>query len=660
MVKFLKIQQYFKANLQKKFAIFLIIFIFISLFFIILNYMNTFSNIQFILADNLYGEKKPLDNIIILSIDDESINKIGRWPWDREVFAQILKKINNEKVIGIDVTFFESSNEKSDLKLSEEMKKHKVVLASEFISFKEENRNVFGDKILKPIPILEENAKTGYVNIITDNDGITRRVNLNLSIDEKYFAHVIFEEAFELKREVNNEFIINFINKPYSFSYIKANDVLSGNFDSNIFKDKIILIGATSPDLHDNFFVPTSYGTPMPGVEVQATIIQNLLNNEDLRNQTKFLTALLIILSGFIVLLLVYYTKPQINIPILLFLIIIYEITVIKIFEQNIIMNVLYVPLTIIFSYLVLNGASYLIEYNLKQQIKNAFGKYLSPIVVEQLIKDKDKLKLGGEEREVTIFFSDIRGFTTISEKLSPTELVKMLNYYLTINTDIILENGGTVDKYIGDAIMAFWGAPLEDKDYTKKAAETCIKLKYALDPIKKKFKLKYGVDFDIGMGLNTGKVIVGNIGSTKRFDYTVIGDEINLGSRLEGLTKQYGVNLIISDSTKGNLNEEFITRELDLVAVKGKKKPVAIFELIDLKKNINKEEYKKLKFFIETYEKGLSLYRTSRFKQAINFFKKAYMLKKDKSSDVMIQRCKEFILNPQKDFNGVYVAKSK
>ena len=581
MARFLKIQQHLKANLQKKFVTFIIIFVFISLFLIILNSINAFSNLQFILADNLYGEKNVLDSIVILSIDDESINKIGRWPWDRKVFAEILKKINDEKAVGIDVTFFESSNEKSDLEFAEELKNHKVVLASEFISFKELNEKIIGDKIFKPISILEKNAKTGYVNIIIDNDGVTRRVDLNLSPDERYFAQVIFDEAFKLERERKNEFIINFPSEPYSFSYIKAKDVLSGDFDKDVFKDKIVLIGSTSPDLHDDFFVPTSHGAPMPGVEVQAVIIQNLLNNEDLKNQSKSSTLLLIIISGFIVLLLVYYTKPQVNIPILFILIVIYEIIAIKIFEQNIIMNIIYVPLTIVISYLALTGASYLIEYNLKQHIKNAFGKYLSPIVIEQLIKDKDKLKLGGEEREVTIFFSDIRGFTTISEKLSPTELVKMLNYYLTINTDIILENGGTVDKYIGDAIMAFWGAPLEDKDYTKKAAETCIKLKYALEPIKKKFKLKYGVDFDIGMGLNTGRVIVGNIGSTKRFDYTAIGDDINLGSRLEGLTKQYGVNLIISDSTKAKLNEEFITRELDLVAVKGKEKPIKIYELL-------------------------------------------------------------------------------
>jgi adenylate cyclase len=284
------------------------------------------------------------------------------------------------------------------------------------------------------------------------------------------------------------------------------------------------------------------------------------------------------------------------------------------------------------------------------------------PDVIDDLKNNPHKLKLGGEKRTVTILFSDIRGFTTISEKLSPAELTRVINEYLTAMTDIIMDHKGLVDKYIGDAIMAFWGAPVENTNQAEDAGNAVIAMSDKLKELNIEWKTRGIPEINIGVGLNKGEVIVGNMGSEKRFNYTIMGDEVNFCSRLEGLTKKYGVECLISESmADGIINskeidkQDFLIREMDTVIVKGKKEPKKIFELITNTASENGSGNKKE--IIKTFEKGLDLYKQGKWDEALEVFN---MLENDAPSAIFINRALELRDNPPADWKGVYEHTSK
>jgi adenylate cyclase len=548
-----------------------------------------FSNIQLKLADNLYGGKHALNGIVIIAIDDKSLQEIGRWPWNRDKFAEIIPLLGEAKVIGIDVTFTERSTKEMDDKFGMAIKNSKVpiVLAEEYISFYKEGGNILGRDIIVPISELNASEK-GYVNIITDNDGVARAVNLDLNSEEKAFSQVVYEEYWKekLRTEIRgSRFLINFVGSPKSFEYYSFSDVLGGKVNKSEFKDKLILVGATSADLRDTAFVPTSAGKAMPGVEVHANTVQTFIKEDYLQEQSKLSTFVFMLIFGIFMGLLFYKFRiiwPTLAIPVL---ILGYILFAIMRFESGIIMNLLYVPLTIFFVYVAEIGYKYSVEKKSKMEIRNAFSKYVSANVVNEILKDPSKLKLGGDKEEITVFFSDIRGFTTISEGMSPEKLVHFMNEYLSAMTKIVLKHNGVVDKYIGDAIMAFWGAPIKIKNHAEIACQTSLDMLEELKELNKKWQKEGYPEIKIGIGLNTGEAVIGNMGSYERFDYTAMGDTINLGSRLESQTKEFGVKIIISEATKKAAGTSFITKKLGKVKVKGKNKAVMIYELVGRKK---------------------------------------------------------------------------
>jgi len=273
------------------------------------------------------------------------------------------------------------------------------------------------------------------------------------------------------------------------------------------------------------------------------------------------------------------------------------------------------------------------------------------PEIIDEILKDPSKLKLGGQKRRLSILFTDIEGFTTISEKLAPEELVSRLNEYLTKMTEIILENRGVVDKYIGDAIMAFWGAPLEDKEaqQTYLACKTAIELVEADNRLKQEWKAKNLPIFNTRIGINTREVIVGNIGSDKKFDYTVIGDHVNLASRLEGANKSYGTNIIISESTYELVKDKINARFLDLITVKGKSQPIKIYELLPFSLSAIQ------KSFFSKYDKMISLYQVKKFKEAKKLCQELLKLQDDKTVLLYLERCVAYIKSPpSKNWDGV------
>jgi len=306
-------------------------------------------------------------------------------------------------------------------------------------------------------------------------------------------------------------------------------------------------------------------------------------------------------------------------------------------------------------------------EEEAKKKIKGAFQQYMAPEIVEEIQQNPDMLKLGGEKKNITIFFSDVRSFTSISEKMSPEELVHFLNEYLSAMTGKILKNRGVVDKYIGDAIMSFWGAPLDEPEHPTLAAKTALEMLEKLKELQVKWKSEGRPEIKIGIGMNTGDVVVGNMGSEQRFDYTIMGDSVNLASRLESLTKEYLVPIVISQYTYERIKDKFVCRELDLVAVKGKKEPVKIYELICEKDKIADCEAGRnmksgsLQKFTSAFEAGLDLYRKQKWREAALKFKEAYDINSDELSRKFIDRCKGLSQNPPgKSWDGVYVMKTK
>jgi adenylate cyclase len=372
-----------------------------------------------------------------------------------------------------------------------------------------------------------------------------------------------------------------------TYSYV---DVLNNRIDLSIFKNKIVLIGATASDLHDEQMTPISMGQPLPGVEIHANAISTILNNKFLVAENKTTAILIILLIGILTGLLFPWLKGWKSLILTIISIVGYYFMVAFYFEKGLILDAVFPPFTLILSYTAISLYQYMSVEKEKRQIKTAFSQYVEPTIINEILKDPSKLKLGGEKKELTIFFSDIKNFTTISEVLKPEILVTLLNEYFTEMANIILKNKGVVDKYIGDSIMVIWGAPLELENHAFFACKTALEMKNRLTELRKQWKTKNLPELEMRIGINTGKVVVGNMGSDKRFDYTVMGDPVNLASRLEGLNKEYGTEIIISRFTYEKVKNDFLCRPLGTVQVKGKKEPVEIYELVDFKPSTSSE----------------------------------------------------------------------
>ncbi|MEO5667957.1 MAG: adenylate/guanylate cyclase domain-containing protein, partial [Bdellovibrionota bacterium] len=288
--------------------------------------------------------------------------------------------------------------------------------------------------------------------------------------------------------------------------------------------------------------------------------------------------------------------------------------------------------------------------------VKGAFEKYVSPDVVGSILQDPKKLNLGGERRELSVLFSDVRGFTNISEKMGASDLAKFMNDYLTPMTEIVLSEKGTIDKYMGDAIMAIFGAPIRYEEHAQKAVDAGLKMLDRLEELKVGWRELGLPPIDIGVGVNTGEMSVGNMGSTRIFSYTVMGDSVNLGSRLEGLTKEYGVKFIVSEYTRSKLGETYLCRELDRVKVKGKAIPVTIFEVMGRAADADAEELKRKG---ELFSSALQKYYASDFEGAQVEFEA--LKEKDSTAEIYAERCALWRETPPPEgWDGSWTMKTK
>jgi len=522
--------------------------------------MGAFSTWNAGLTDVLYGGKPALESIVIVGIDDQSLQEIGRWPWDRDTFVPLLNATAKARTVAFDIAFFEPTDQ--DDVLAQAMDE-RVVLAEEY----DFARGV----LMQPVPAFD-GIRTGVVNIFTDTDGISRRIPLELQGRESFTV-----AAYEtyLGRELSAadaSLLVNYAGPPGTFTTYSASDVILGRVSSSQFADKLVIVGATAPDLHDDYLVPTSQGNRMPGVEIHANAVRTLLTKQYLRHQSFASLALLIFLFSALVGLALTYLRYLLAGPLLVGLWILHAVIAIFIFHQGIILNLVYPGMTLIVTSLVCVSYVATREKQHRARVQSLFGKYVSKDIVTHLLENEDAVKLGGEEREITAMFADIRGFTAMSENMTPHEVINMLNHYFGDMTDIIFKHKGTLDKFIGDCLFAVWGSPLENKDHALHAIEACLEIQKVISD-----RDHPGVPpIDLGIGMCSGPAVIGNMGSPQRQEFTALGDTVNTASRMAG--KAEGGQIVITQSTYDLVKDHVRVKKLEPVKVKGKEKPLQIY----------------------------------------------------------------------------------
>ncbi len=627
---------------MKKTKTVLLIGILITFFysFCAINKLLPLERFELLLYDLRYqirGKATPPEEVVIVAIDDKSLEKIGRWPWERRKMASVIDILSKmgAKVIFMDIIFCETS--KDDEILRNAIKRAGNVILPIVFDFrgekkdvqdgilyqysftelvKPENFNIFppigADNVLIPVKALSQHAfAMGHINMIADQDGVLRwemmaieyngqlfpslalqaaRIYLGLPVEE---MALIAAEGVRLGDEVIptdfwNRMLIHYYGPVKTFPHISIVDLMENRVDPSALKDKIVLIGATAIGIYDLRVTPAS--PAMPGVEKHANVIASILGKIYL-HKTKTLTNILIIFFSGIFLSLLMIRIRAILGAILSFALIssIYFIGYYIFFKKGLWIDMSYSSISILSIFFVTTTYRYATEERYAKRIRSMFSSYVTEKIVNELIKNPNLAKLGGERREVTVLFSDIRGFTTFSEKNAPEAVVQILNEYLGEMTQVIFQWDGTLDKFVGDEIVAFWGAPLPQETHAELAVKCALHMVKRLKELQQKWESEGRTPLDSGIGLNTGEVIVGNIGAEgKKMDYTVIGDHVNLGARVEGLTRKFNTHILITEFTLEKIKEavksgqfyRVMIRGLERVVVKGKEKPIEIYEV--------------------------------------------------------------------------------
>ena len=549
---------------------------------------------------HLRGPVAPKSPIVIVSIDEDSFDELNLpWPWPRALHAQFLDMLSVQEpaVIGFDILFAEPSmfGPDDDQALGEAVgRAGNVVLAAamtvvEGVSYTKEDLN-------PPInPIRERAAGFGPVNFVTDDDAFVRTANLKRTYQGKelaYFNLQIYRLALKAgiaARPIEeSRFLINYRGGPKTFTTVPYYRVLYGEVAPDVFAGKIVLVGSTSPVLHDVFPTPFAPEGGMPGVEIHANVLETLLEGIPLRRIPWPVTVLLILASSVLAFWLANRMRPLYALGAILGTAGVYAAAGFVAFVWgHFWLDMAPIPVALTLGY----GASVLENFIREQREKRRLARFFSPAVVKEIIRHRSDQALGSSRRRITVLFSDIRGFTSISEKLPPEQVVEILTEYLTELTDVVFRHGGMVDKYVGDCIMALYNVPLEDPDHAARAVRTALEFQKRTQTMSARWEARLGVQVKNGVGVNTGDAVVGTMGSRQRLEYTAIGDTVNLAARLESITKEYRSPIIISESTYQEIRGRFRTKCLGQVTVKGKEIPVRIYAVeAAVEANIRKE----------------------------------------------------------------------
>jgi len=662
------------------------------------------------------GEREPLPEILIVTIDEISEEKLQqRIPWKRSLHAEFIRTLlkHQPKLIVYDVIFQSPTDPAEDEAFANalydaynEERGMGIVVLSQYIS----------QRIEKPLTMLADNAGgVGVINLYPDHDNIVRsvptfarevladgtakdRLSLGLETAALYRGGVnsltfprpgtmlLSRTEQGTSAEVlrvtapNNTLLINYIGGRYVYPMISFWKILHGEYDPKDLEGKVIFVADTSLTSHDYFLTPfqkparkyvqqlqqeTLAGAKLTnvstfGVEVHAQAFQTIIQQAYIHKLARPWSVLLILCLGALAGIMFFKDRGfTLNaLLIVLSIGVAWGVSQLLFNTANLWIDLAPLESVIVVNYIAGLAFQRVIAMYNRNQVKGAFEQYVSAVVVDEMLKHPEKMHLGGERKDLSVLFSDIRGFTTISERMESQELVKFLNEYLTAMTDMVMRYDGTLDKYMGDAIMAIYGAPIEQPDHAFRACSSALDMMAKLHELQPIWQAQGRPLMNIGIGVNSGMMTAGNMGSEKRFDFTVMGDNVNLGSRLEGLNKEYGTNIIISEYTYREVKDQLVVRELDLVRVKGKYEPVRIYELIG---RIGEVPPATLTF-IEHFERGLTLYRQQAWGQAIAQFHDVLNLSADdKPSRLYIQRSEAYQLeSPADNWDGVYTMKTK
>ena len=619
-----------------------------------------------------------------------------------QILAKSLKQFRNKAILGY---FFHFSREGLEHLNKEELAAFvKTVARSRYTGIKKAAGVKIAPLGLRQAyaveatidPLARATREAGYFNFHPEKDGSIRRVPmlvqyqdqvdleddtdylfppLTLTMLKKYMdgAIVVDIEEFGVTRVVlageeskdipvneQGEMWINYYGPERTFPYYSVVDILEGRVGKEQLAGKLVLIGATAIAIED--LRPTPFDEVYPGTEIHATVLDNILHDRYLRGPAVPNFLIDIVSVGFLGLLL-FFTIPHIGaisggLVVTSLLGATFAVHYYLFSSLLLLTHVVPAMLEVFLCSPVLYISRFLMEEKEKKYIRSAFGKYMSPLVIEQLVRDPSKLKLGGVRRELTAFFSDLAGFSSISEKMAPDELVHLLNEYLTEMTNIVLKHDGILDKYEGDAIMAFWGAPLDDASHAEKCCRAALEMQKRLGELRARWAREGRPLLKARMGINTGHMVVGNMGAETRMDYTIMGDEVNLASRLEGVNKVYDTAIIISRNTLEKCGDIFEVRELDSIRVVGKEQAVVIYELLGLRGEIPPAK----KATLELYSQGVALYKKQKWDAAIEIFGRIFEEDPDDGPSLnYLERCLDYRINPPgPDWTGVHVMRSK
>lgn len=708
-------------------------------------YVDDMENLLYDTRVRLTAPRGQDERIVIVAIDEASLQTQGHWPWTRDKLALLVTRLfdYNVAVIGFDVLFAER-DESADVDLlralandpddeafverlneleplldrdrmfAEALTSGPVILGFYFDTNEQtafetgslplpafDFHESMADVIFLPrakgfssaLPVLMDTAYSGGFinNPLIDEDGVVRRApllheynlsayeSLSMAIAATYFNDITLPvfvdasswmgdypplEGLELAGrpipiDPQGAVLVPYRGPRGSFPYVSANDVINDTIeDPSVLDGAIVLVGATAPGMED--LRSTPFGSIYPGVEVHANIVSGILDSSFRWEPAYTAAAEMITVAAFGLL-------TALVLPILsplvatgAFALLLLAALGVNLYMWQVELHVLPLAITLftLIGIYTLNMVfGYLFETRSRSQMDSLFGQYVPPDLVKEMSRDPEHYSLASEKLELSVLFTDIRGFTTISEGLDAAELSELMDQYLTPMTRIVHESKGTIDKYIGDAVMAFWGAPLRDSHHAARAVGAGLEMLAALGHLNKDFAKHGWPEIKIGVGINTGQMSVGNMGSEFRRAYTVLGDAVNLGSRLEGITKQYGVSFIVSETTAGHAPEYFY-RELDCVRVKGKAEPVTIYEPLGMKDQLSETTIEDVKLF----QSALRHYRSQDWDAAENILKELLSVEPDTYLFTLyLERIAIFRENPpEQDWDGVFTYMTK
>jgi len=636
----------------------------------------------------MLGEQKQSEQIVLANIGEETLKKYGQWPFPRGVHAKIIDDIysGGAAVVGSTILMSEPDRFGGDTALADALKQYPVVLSQTVGETCKQSQSlptgvaVIGDgqpsEFLPQYPCVQGNIEAlqasavgvGVTSTLPESDGVVRRVPLLSQSGGEYYPAFGLEMLRVAAGDSSYQAKINqtgvealrvpqfdtiktdeygrvFINPNYKFQSfeIGAGPVpdLSG---------KIVILGVTAAGVSNPVATPSGAQYPH---QLQASILETLVNGDSVAVPD---WALVADYGAFLALGLALLALSRLRFSIVYIGILLGAYTYLPFYlfhKEGVLLDISFNVLALLVVYLHVYTVKFISEYLQKMQIKKQFGTYLSPAMVEKLQKNPELLALGGESRELSIMFTDVRGFTTISEHYGEDVqgLTKIMNRYMTAMTKRIIDNEGTLDKYIGDAQMAFWNAPLDDPDHAKNAVRTALDMLKDLETFNAEIEKEGIPAFGMGLGINTATVVVGNMGSDQRFDYTCLGDGVNLAARLEGQSKPYGVKLVAGPKTADMVRDVYQVIELDLIAVKGKTEPARIYTIFEKKMPTFEQEHNA---FLEAYRKGK--WQIAQH-MAVNLKNSSPM---PAYYEMMYQRIEDLKFEDPWQWDGVYRATSK